>query len=246
MTSVAIVTGGASGLGAAICERLAADGFDVVVADIDDAGAERVASAIRGLAVHADVTSSADVDALVAAAASRGTVRALVLSAAVETRASVVDCSDDDWRRVIDVNLKGSFLCMRAVVPHLVRAGGGSIIALGSTLGLIVAPQYAAYCASKFGLTNLCKQVAIEHARDGVRANVVAPAACDTGLFMRLTALAPDPDAVRANVARNLPMGRLGTAADVCEAVSFLASDRSSFVSGAVLPLDGGLAARRM
>jgi NAD(P)-dependent dehydrogenase (short-subunit alcohol dehydrogenase family) len=109
-----------------------------------------------------------------------------------------------------------------------------------------VAPQYAAYCASKFGLTNLCKQVAIEHARDGVRANVVAPAACDTGLFMRLTALAPDPDAVRANVARNLPMGRLGTATDVCEAVSFLVSDRSSFVSGAVVPLDGGLAARRM
>src|SRR6185436_9993434 len=105
----------------------------------------------------------------------------------------VVDCSDEDWRRVLDVNLKGPFLCMRATVPHLVRAGGGSIVALGSTLGLIVAPQYAAYCASKFGLTNLCKQVAIEHARDGVRANVVAPAACDTGLFMRLTALVPDP-----------------------------------------------------
>jgi NAD(P)-dependent dehydrogenase (short-subunit alcohol dehydrogenase family) len=192
------------------------------------------------------VRRRADVDALVERASARGPLRGLVLSAAVETRAAVADCTDEDWQVVIDTNLKGPFLCMRAAVPAMVAAGGGSIVALGSTLGIIVAPQYAAYCASKFGLTNLCKQVAIEHAADGVRVNVVAPTATDTGLFMRLTALAPDPDAVRASVAANLPMRRLGTAAEVTDAVAFLLSDASSYISGAVLPLDGGLAARRL
>ena len=135
---------------------------------------------------------------------------------------------------------------MRHAVPHMVAAGGGSIVAMGSTLGSIVAPQFPAYCASKFGLTNLCKQVAIEHARDGVRVNVLSLGPTDTGLFVRLTDMAPDPEKVRAGVAANLPMGRLGRASEVCAAVAFLLSDGSAFTSGAVLPLDGGLAARRM
>jgi NAD(P)-dependent dehydrogenase (short-subunit alcohol dehydrogenase family) len=117
---------------------------------------------------------------------------------------------------------------------------------MGSTLGAIVAPQYPAYCASKYGLTNLCKQVAIEHARDDVRVNVLSLGPTDTGLFVRLTDLAPDPEAIRAGVAANLPMARLGTSAEVCAAVSFLLGDGSTWTSGAVLPLDGGLAARRM
>ena len=233
MSAVCVVTGGASGLGAAIVERLAADGWDVVVGDLDHDP-------------PCDVRSASDVAALVERAVARGPLKGLVLSAAIETRGSVVACSVDDWQAVIDTNLKGPFLCMKAAVPAMVASGGGSIVALGSTLGLIVAPQYPAYCASKFGLTNLCKQVAIEHAPDDVRVNVVAPTATDTGLFMRLTSLAPDPDAVRAGVAANLPMRRLGTAGEVCDAVAFLLSDASSYTSGAVLPLDGGLAARRM
>jgi NAD(P)-dependent dehydrogenase (short-subunit alcohol dehydrogenase family) len=135
---------------------------------------------------------------------------------------------------------------MRHAVPRMVDAGGGSIVAMGSTLGSIVAPQFPAYCASKFGLTNLCKQVAIEHARDGVRVNVLSLGPTDTGLFVRLTDMAQDPEKVRAGVAANLPMGRLGRASEVCAAVSFLMSDGAAFTSGAVLPLDGGLAARRM
>jgi NAD(P)-dependent dehydrogenase (short-subunit alcohol dehydrogenase family) len=169
-----------------------------------------------------------------------------VLSAAVETRSPVVDCTDDDWQRVLDTNLKGAFLCMRHAVPAMVAAGGGSIVALGSTLGSIVAPHYPAYCASKFGLTNLCKQVAIEHAADNVRVNVLSLGPTDTGLFVRLTDMAPDPGKVRAGVAANLPMRRLGRADEVCAAVAFLLSDAAAFTSGAVLPLDGGLAARRM
>jgi NAD(P)-dependent dehydrogenase (short-subunit alcohol dehydrogenase family) len=128
----------------------------------------------------------------------------------------------------------------------MVEAGGGSVIALGSTLGMIVAPQYPAYCASKFGLTNLCKQVAIEHAPDQVRVNVVAPAATEVGLFARVAEATGDPEGIKAFVAGNVPMGRLGTADDVTSLVSFLASDHSSYLSGAVIPLDGGLAARRL
>jgi NAD(P)-dependent dehydrogenase (short-subunit alcohol dehydrogenase family) len=235
--AVALVAGAASGLGLAVADRLCSDGYDVVGADLD---------ATEPWVEECDVRVDADVRRVVEVASSRGPLRALVLSAAVETRSSVTECDDDDWQRVIDTNLKGPFLCMRHAVPAMIAVGGGSIVALGSTLGSIVAPKYAAYCASKFGLTNLCKQVAIEHAADGVRVNVLSLGPTDTGLFVRLTDLAPDPEAVRAGVASNLPMRRLGRAGEVCAAVAYLLSDDAAFISGAVLPLDGGLAARRM
>jgi NAD(P)-dependent dehydrogenase (short-subunit alcohol dehydrogenase family) len=235
--SVALVTGAASGLGAAISDRLRTDGYDVVGLDID---------ANEPWIEECDVRNDAEVARVVGVAANRGPLTALVLSAAVETRSPIVDCTDEDWQRVIDINLKGPFLCMRHAVPRMVAAGGGSIVAMGSTLGAIVAPQFPAYCASKFGLTNLCKQVAIEHAPDGVRVNVLSLGPTDTGLFVRLTDMAPDPEAVRAGVAANLPMKRLGRASEVCAAVAFLLSDGAAWTSGAVLPLDGGLAARRM
>lgn len=238
---VAVVTGGSSGLGWAISERLAEEGATVVVADLEEPAEPDGVAFVR-----CDVTADAEVAALMEEAARRGPLRALVLSAAVETRSGVVECSDEEWQRVLDVNLKGPFLCMKHAVPRMVEAGGGSVVALGSTLGQIAQPQYAAYCASKFALTNLCKQVAIEHAADGVRVNVVAPSATDTGLFMRLTDLAPDPEAVRVQVAANMPMRRLVTAGEVVEAVLFLLSDASSATSGAVVPVDVGLAARRV
>ena len=235
--TVAIVTGAASGLGAAVSARLQKDGYDVVGLDLETP---------EPWIEHGDVRVEADVARVVGSAAMRGPLTAMVLSAAVETRASIVDTSDDEWQRIIDTNLKGPFLCMKHAVPHMVAGGGGSIVAMGSTLGAIVAPQYPAYCASKFGLTNLCKQVAIEHAPDNVRVNVLSLGPTDSGLFVRLTDMAPDPEAVRAGVAANLPMKRLGRSSEVCDAVSFLLSDASGWTSGAVLPLDGGLAARRL
>lgn len=248
---VAAVTGAASGLGAAVAARLAAEGAYVLLADVDDAGLERVATAIRATggraqAVRTDVTRAADVDAMVRAAADAGGLHVLVLSAAVETRAPLADTTDDDWQRVLDVDLKGPFLCMRAGIPLMVRSGGGAVVALGSTLGAIGQPGYAAYCAAKGALVNLCKQAAVEHAADGVRVNVVSPSACEVGLFARVAEATGKAEEVRAMVAANVPMRRLGTADDVCEAVCFLASDAAAYVSAAVLPLDGGLAARRM
>lgn len=244
---VAIVTGGGSGLGAAIAAQLAAEGGQVVVADLDGEAARRVADEIGGaaLGVEADVTSTADVAAMVRGAEALGGLHVLVLSAAVETRAALAETSDEDWQRVLDVNLKGPFLCMRAGIPAIARSGGGAVIALGSTLGAIGQPGFAAYCASKGALVNLCKQAAIEHASEGVRVNVVSPSACDTGLFARVAAATGDAEGVKRMVASRVPMGRLGTAADVTEAVCYLASDAAAYVSAAVLPLDGGLAARR-
>jgi NAD(P)-dependent dehydrogenase (short-subunit alcohol dehydrogenase family) len=245
-SSVAVVTGGGSGLGEAIAHRLAEDGAHVLVADMDGDEAVRVASDVGGTACTVDVRDSAAVQAMADAAAAIGDVKVLVLSAAVETRTSILDTTDEAWREVLDTNLKGAFLCMRAVVPHMIAAGGGSVVALGSTLGQIVASGYPAYCASKYALTNLCKQVAIEHAADGVRVNVVAPSACDTGLFIRVAEATGDPEAIKRMVTSNVPMGRLGAAREVCDAVAFFASDASSYTSGTVLALDGGLAARRM
>jgi NAD(P)-dependent dehydrogenase (short-subunit alcohol dehydrogenase family) len=248
---VALVTGGASGLGEAIAHRFAEEGATVVIGDRDGPAAHTVADAIvaRGhnaVAVVGDVTVTADVERMVGTAARIGPLRVLVLSAAVESFTPLVDLSDDEWQHVLDVDLKGPFLAMRAGIPHLAANGGGSVIAMGSTLGLIVAPGHPAYCAAKGALVNLCKQAAVDYAPQAVRVNVLAPSATDTGLFMKVSAQAPDPDAIRARVAAANPMGRLGTADEVCDAAVFLASDQSTYVSGTVLALDGGLAARRM
>lgn len=248
---VVVITGGASGLGAALAERLAGAGDAVVVADVDGDRARDVAHAITaggGKADHAtvDVTHAAAVsDCFDAVAATHGRLDGLVCSAAIETRSGVLDCTDEEWQRVLDVNLKGPFLCMKYAIPRIVASGGGSVVLLGSTLAHIGSPGFAAYCASKGALVNLAKQAAIEHAPDGVRVNVVSPGACEVGLFIRVADEAPDPQALKDMVASRTPMGRLGRVDDVVATVDFLLGDGAAFISGAAIPLDGGLAARR-
>jgi NAD(P)-dependent dehydrogenase (short-subunit alcohol dehydrogenase family) len=134
---------------------------------------------------------------------------------------------------------------MKHGIPLMVGSGGGAVILLGSVLGAIGSPGYAAYCTSKGALVNLAKQAAIEHAPDGIRVNVVSPSACETGLFLDMVSRAPDPDAIKRMVAERTPVGRLGTEADVVETIMFLLSDGASYISGTTVPLDGGLAARR-
>ena len=244
----ALVTGGASGLGEAIALRLGAEGARVAVVDIDEVGAKRVADAIRtaggsATAIAADVTREADVRRAVEATAALGPLHALVLSAAVEHRASLLETSDADWQRVLDVNLKGPWLCMKHAIPRM--PAGSAIVALGSTLGLIASPGYPAYIASKGALANLCKLAAADAAAAGVRINLVAPSATDTGLFMRVSQRAPDPEALRDQIAAASPLKRLGRGAEVVETVLFLLGDGAGYVSGAVVPVDGGLAMRR-
>jgi NAD(P)-dependent dehydrogenase (short-subunit alcohol dehydrogenase family) len=248
---VVVVTGGASGLGEAVVSRLAADGDRVVIADVDEPRAQQaadnlVAAGRQADAMTVDVTSEGEVAAMFDAIGERaGRLDALVCSAAVETRSSVVDCGDEQWQHVIDVNLKGAFLCMKHGLPAIARSGGGAVVLLGSVLGAMGAPGYAAYCASKGALVNLAKQAAIEHAADAVRVNVVSPSATDTGLFARVAQQSGDPEGVRRMVAAGTPMGRLGSASEVSATVAFLCSPEAAFISGAVIPLDGGMAARR-
>jgi NAD(P)-dependent dehydrogenase (short-subunit alcohol dehydrogenase family) len=248
---VAVVTGGGSGLGAATARRFAAEGAVVFVADIDEDAAELVTAEIADTGGDAeravvDVTHEGEVAAMFEEIVEqRGRVDLLVCSAAVETRASLLETTDADWRRILDVNLKGPFLCMKHGLPPMVATGGGAVVLLGSVLGAIGSPGYAAYCASKGALVNLAKQASIEHAPDGVRVNVVSPSACETGLFLEMVSRAPNPESIKRMVANRTPMGRLGTEADVVEAIMFLASTDSSYISGTTIPLDGGLAARR-
>jgi NAD(P)-dependent dehydrogenase (short-subunit alcohol dehydrogenase family) len=248
---LAVVTGGGSGLGAATARRLAADGAHVVVADIEDERAERVAATITDEGHDAessivDVAHEGEVAAMFEAIVEQhGRVDVLVCSAAVETRASAVDTTDEMWRHVLDVNLKGPFLCMKHAIPPMIASGGGSVILLGSILGAIGSPGYAAYCASKGALVNLAKQAAVEHAPDGIRVNVVSPSACETGLFLEMVSQAPDPESIKRMVAERTPMGRLGTEADVVETIMFLVGEGASYISGTTVPLDGGMASRR-
>ena len=224
----------------------------MIVADIDEDDAGRVAIAIADAGGDAeptvvDVTHEGEVAAMFEGIVEQhGRVDVLVCSAAVEIRASVIDTTDEAWRHILDVNLKGPFLCMKHGIGPMVSTDGGAVILLGSILGAIGSPGYAAYCASKGALVNLAKQAAIEHAADRVRVNVVSPSACESGLFLEMAAHAPDPEAIKRMVADRTPMGRLGTEADVVETVMFLATDESSYISGTTIPLDGGLAARRM
>lgn len=248
---VAVVTGGGSGLGAATARALAAEGAHVIVADIDDAAATRVALELAdaghdGESSVVDVTHEGEVAAMFEAIVEQhGRLDLLVCSAAVETRASVVDTTDAMWRHVLDVNLKGPFLCMKYGLPPMAATGGGSVVLLGSVLGAIGSPGYAAYCASKGALVNLAKQAAIEHAPDGIRVNVVSPSACETGLFLEMVSRAPDPEGIKRMVAERTPMGRLGTEEDVVASIMFLVGEGSTYVSGTTIPLDGGLASRR-
>jgi NAD(P)-dependent dehydrogenase (short-subunit alcohol dehydrogenase family) len=248
---IALVAGGASGLGEVIAARLAREGT-TVVADIDERRAQQVAdnlvaSGLQADAMTVDVTDEGGVAAMVDAVVERyGALHTLVSSAAVEVRKPLMETTDDDWRRVLDINLKGPFLCMKHAIPRIAASGGGAVILMGSTLGHIGQPGFSAYCASKGGLVNLCKQAAIEHAPDRVRVNVISPSATDTGLFMEFARQTADPDAIIRMVTSNNPMGRLGTGEEVAETVAFLASPGAAYISGATIPMDGGLAARRM
>jgi NAD(P)-dependent dehydrogenase (short-subunit alcohol dehydrogenase family) len=234
---VSIVAGGARGLGEAIALRLAR--AEQVAAGIRAAGA-----AADGCAV--DVTVEAQVASMVEETVARhGAVHNLVCSAAIEVRKPLLETSDDEWQQVLDVNLKGPFLCMKHAIPQIAAAGGGAVVLMGSTLGHIGQPQFSAYCASKGALVNLCKQAAIEHAPDGVRVNVVSPSATDTGLFIEFARQAPDPEAIVRMVTVNNPAGRLGTGAEVADTVAFLTSSAAAYISGCAIPMDGGLAARR-
>jgi 3-oxoacyl-[acyl-carrier protein] reductase len=247
---VALITGGASGQGRAAAVLFAEHGARIVVADINDDGAGETiamvdAAGSEGIAIHADIARRPDCDAMVdAAIAQFGRLDVLYNNAAVQMSGRLVDTTEEQWDLTIGTNLDAVFWACRAAIPHLAETGHGSIISTASVLGLIGSEGYAAYGPAKAGLVALMRQIASEYGPE-IRANVIAPGSIDTPRFRKVAGEMPDPTAFVDGLARIIPLGRLGTAEDVAGIALFLASDLSSYTSGAVVPADGGLAAMR-
>lgn len=238
---VAIVTAAGAGIGRAIAQRLAAEGATVLVSDVnDEAGQEtvRLISEAGGTAAyqHANVAEDDEVRALVERAVSEfGGLHLAVNNAGVGAPPKPVQyVSDAEWKRSIDVTLTGTFQCLRAQVEHMVHRGGGSIVNIASIAGLQSTAALTPYGAAKHGVVSLTTSVATENANRGIRVNAVAPGAIETA------ALASLPDDAREGYAAEIPMRRLGKPEDIAAAVSFLLSDEAAFVTGVVLPVDGG------
>lgn len=246
---VALVTGGASGLGAAIAVGLAESGARVAVADLDLDGAEKVAAGIHeqggvANAWRVDVSKPAQVEECVAAAVEAvGPIDILVVSAGIGLRRPAVSLWPEDWQRVIDINLNGCWYCNQAVGRRMVdRGGGGSIVNIGSVVGQVgIDTGNANYAASKGGMIGLTKCLAVEWAPSGVRVNVVAPTHFRTPLVEQ--AIRDNPG-LEERFLSNIPLGRLGLPREIVGAVVFLASDEASMVTGHVLNVDGGHTAK--
>ena len=238
---VALVTGGGSGIGAGCARRLAADGATVVIADFDLAAAERIAAEIGDVAsaVPVDVRDPAAVDGLVASVATAHGRLDIALNIAGIGGASALpaDYPIDAWRDVLDVNLSGVFYSMRAEIGLMLQHGGGSIVNMASIYGLVGVAVNIAYTAAKHGVVGVTRSAALAYAQQGIRVNAVAPAVIETPLLLK------SPADVSAQIVATHPIGRIGQIHEVAELVAFLASDRSSFCTGGVYPVDGAFTA---
>jgi NAD(P)-dependent dehydrogenase (short-subunit alcohol dehydrogenase family) len=241
-----IVTGGASGMGAA-CARLFADaGAQVVILDRNGDAAANVAAGIGATVLAGDVTSSAFCDEAVAETVDRhGTLDALVNAAGTIVRADALGTNDDDWYRQFRVNVDGTFFMCRAAVRAMQPHGSGAIVNFGSIWGGTGGQGHTAYCAAKGAVHNLTRAMALDHARDGIRINAVAPGEVDTPMLRAAGRASPATDEELAAMAeRTIPMARLARPEEIARVVVFLASDQASYMTGAIVPVDAGYTAR--
>ena len=242
----AIVTGGASGIGRATAELLAAEGAVVVIADLDLAGAEAVATGIRdaggqALALACDVTRDEDCRRAVDAATGEpGGLDILVTCAGIIHRADVTHTTVEAWDRVMAVNVTSVFLMTRHAVPRMAAAGGGAIVTIGSGWGLKGGDRAAAYCASKGAVVNLTRAMAIDHGPQSIRVNCVCPGDTDTPLLRDEARQLGVDEAAFLVASADRPLARLGRPVDVAQAVLYLVSDAAAWVTGSILVVDGG------
>ena len=240
---VAVVTGGASGIGAATAKLLAERGARVAVLDRDVAIVDSTAFA----AVPCDVTSTAAVDAAISDVVSRlGGIDILVNNAGIGTVGDVTENGDDEWHRVLNINVVGIARMSRAVLPYLVASPNGAIVNTCSIVAAVGLPQRALYSASKGAVAALTLAMAADHVRQGVRVNAVVPGTADTPWVGRLLAAAEDPEAAAAALRGRQPTGRLVTAAEVAHAIAYLASPLAAATTGTLLAVDGGVTGVRL
>lgn len=244
---VAVITGAAMGIGRSTAVLLAEEGARVMVADVDEEKGRETSETIveaggEALFVRTDVSSPEDVQmTLNKAVEAFGGIDILHNNAAVALGANVVEVTDELWQRVLDVNLGGVYRGCKYAIPHMIRRGGGAIVNSASVQALRGFSGWAAYAASKGGIISLTQQIALEYAPHNIRVNCIAPGTIMTPLNEKLFEEAEDPDALIETWNRMHPIGRFGQPEEVAEAVLFLASDASSFVTGHCLAVDGGL-----
>jgi NAD(P)-dependent dehydrogenase (short-subunit alcohol dehydrogenase family) len=243
---VALITGAASGIGRATALLFAHEGAAVTIADVNNQAGAAVAEEIVGSGGHAiferaDVTQAADCQRVVERTLRQlGGIHILFNNAGIMRRASVIELSEEDWDRVMAVNVKSIFLMSRQVIPVMAKAGGGSIINTASGWGLAGGPRAALYCASKGAVVLLTKAMAIDHGPQKIRVNCICPGDTNTGMLRNEAQQLGEPeDLFLADSARR-PLGRIGKAEEIAQAALYLASDASSFVTGTALVVDGG------
>ncbi len=238
---IALITGAAQGIGREIAMGLAADGADVAICDVNLEAAQKTASDIaapgrKTLALKANVAASAEVTAMIDQVVEKlGRIDILVNNAGITRDGLILRMKEEDWDLVLDINLKGAFNCSKAALKYLAKQRGGTIINIASIVGAMGNAGQANYVASKAGLIGLTKTIAREYANRGVTSNAVAPGFIDTAMTQALS------ETVRADLAKQIPLGRLGTPEDVAHAVRFLASPAATYITGHVLHVNGGM-----
>ncbi len=243
---VAVISGAASGIGLATAKRLAEVGADTALLDVDEDKGSKAVEDIHATGVQArfyrcDVTKETDCrKAAESIARDFGRIDVLFNNAGVISRKNILQLAEKDWNFVLDVNLKGVYLLSRSIIPFMVRNGGGSIINNSSGWGLRGGPEAAAYCAAKGGVVTLTKAMAIDHGGQGIRVNGICPGDTDTPLLRDEALQLGEEESTFLKKAAERPLGRVGRPEDIANAVLFLASDMSSWITGSILVVDGG------